>query len=98
MGRAADGRGRLLPAEAVPPFRTEAETAAWYDAHDTSHLPTEPVRGADPAPGPLVTLAVRLSPREVEELKGRAGRLGVGHTTYLRMLVNRHVLSEPPIG
>lgn len=82
---------------AVQTFRTEAEAAEWYSTHDTSALPTVRVRDGGAAPGALVTLAVRLSPREVEELKRRAASLGIGHTTYLRMLVNRHVLNEPPI-
>jgi len=34
---------------------------------------------------------------EIEELKLRAKRLGIGYTTYVRMLINRHVLREAPI-
>lgn len=94
----AEERRDLLPAETTPTFRTEADAADWYATHDTSRLPTEPAKDVEPAPGPLVTVAVRVSAREVAELKRRAARLGIGHTTYVRMLINRHVLSEPPMG
>ena len=95
----AISQGRLAPAIRVPDFATEAEAAQWYDTHDTSRLPGEPVSEPDvvvvtPA---LATIAVRVSAHEVEELKRRAARLGIGYTTYVRMLVTRHVLEELPI-
>lgn len=85
-------------ATVVPDLGSEADAADWYDTHDTAHLPSEPAedygRLAKPA---LDTVAVRLSRREVNELKRRAAKLGIGYTTYVRMLINRHVLQEPPI-
>jgi predicted DNA binding CopG/RHH family protein len=76
----------LPVAHTVPDFATDEEAAEWYETHDLSELPLEEVPLAPR--GKLVTVAVRLSEREVEELKRRAGKLGVGYTTYLRMLVN----------
>ena len=96
----ATARLRLASATHVPDFETEAEAAQWYDTHDTSKLPGEPVPAADMgvrAPT-LETIAVRVSAHEVEELKRRAARLGIGYTTYVRMLITRHVLTEAPIG
>ncbi len=80
----------------VPQFASDDEAAAWYLEHDTSELDLEEV--ALPVRGRLVTVAIRLPEFEVAELKRRAARLGVGYTTYVRMLVNRHVLDEKPIG
>lgn len=88
---------RLTEAASVPDLRS-GEAAEWYDTHDTARLPTELVEGGDGEARPgLETVAIRLSRREVDELKRRAGNLGIGYTTYVRMLVNRHVLQEPPI-
>ena len=80
----------------VPQFTSDDEAAAWYLEHDTSKLDLEEV--SLPPRGHLVTVAVRLPEFEVTELKRRAARLGVGYTTYVRMLVNRHILDEKPIG
>lgn len=100
LKRAAKREVGLLPATEVPKLETEEEAARWYETHDTSQLPSEPVtewETSGPAPG-LDTIAVRVSRREIEELKRRAQRLGIGYTTYVRVLINRHVLDEPPIG
>lgn len=89
----------LLPANRVPEGLTEEATGDWYDTHGTSDLPGEIISDSDEGPVPaLETVAVRVSRREIEELKRRARRLGVGYTTYVRMLINRHVFEGPPIG
>lgn len=75
---------------------TEEEAADWYGANDTANLDVEEV--PLPPRGGLLPVAIRLPEAEVNELKRRARRLGIGYTTYIRMLVNRHVLDEPPIG
>ncbi len=84
---------RLLPATQEPEFKSVEEAAEWYDTHDTSQLPGEEVI-AEPggaAATHLETVAVRISSREIEELKRRSARLGVGYTTYMRMLINKHI-------
>lgn len=97
---AASSPGRLAAANEWPELKTEAEAAAWYDTHDTSRLPSKAVRETDSGArsASLETIAVRVSRREVEELKRRADRLGIGYTTYVRILITRHVLEEAPIG
>lgn len=88
----------LADAMTVPKLPSEVEAAEWYDTHDTARLPSESLEGDDRKVRPgLETVAIRLSRREVDELKRRAGNLGIGYTTYVRMLINRHVLQEPPI-
>ena len=57
-----------------------------------------PAADADAGAPSLETIAIRVSGREVAELKRRAARLGIGYTTYVRMLITRHVLEEAPIG
>ncbi len=92
-------KGRLLPAKSVPHGLSDEEARDWYDTHDTSELPAELISDSDEGPPPaLETVPVRVSRREIEELKRRGRRLGIGYTTYVRMLINRHVLEEPPIG
>lgn len=73
----------------MPDFASDEEAADWYATHDLSKLPLEEV--PLPRRGKLATVAVRLPERELEEIKARADRLGIGYTTYIRMLVNRHV-------
>ena len=87
-------RARLLPAKEVPEFASEAEAADWYNSHDTSDLPTEEVPSVRSESRGMETVAIRISPRELEEIKRRAERLGIGHTTYIRLLINHHVLAE----
>lgn len=93
------GESQLLPAREEPEFESNEDAAEWYGTHDTSGLPPgEPVHIKRYAKSPLTTVAIRLSPREMAELKARASQLSVGYTTYIRMLVSRHVLHEPPLG
>ena len=89
---------KLTKAVSVPDFQTESEAAHWYDTHDTSGLASTLVtQPEDSKPPSLETIAVRISRREVDELKRRAAHLGIGYTTYVRMLITRHVLQEHPI-
>lgn len=87
-------RVKLLPAEDLPEFASDDEAADWYDTHDTSALPTEEVPAARGDSRGMETVAIRISPRELVEIKRRAERLGIGHTTYIRLLINHHVLAE----
>ena len=89
---------RLLPAREEPESMTEAEAAEWYDTHDTSQLATEPVVDPEHAPvATLQTISVRVSSREAEELGQRAKRLGIDCTSYIHVLINRHLLDEAPL-
>ncbi len=86
----------LSPAYETPEFKDDDEAAAWYLTHDTAKL--DLVEEQLALRSPLKTVALRLPGAEIEELKKRARRLGVGYTTYIRMLVNRHLIEEKPIG
>lgn len=80
----------------VPELKTDDEAADWFGTDNTSGLDVEEV--SLPPRGHLLPVAIRLPEAEVNELKRRSRRPGIGSTTYIRMLVNRHVLDEPPIG
>ena len=98
MARTRGHKAPDLPlASEVPEVPSEAAAAEWYDTHDTSQLETESVDGRSSTGRGLETVAIRVSRHEILELKRRAKDLGVGHTTYIRLLINRHVLREPPI-
>jgi predicted DNA binding CopG/RHH family protein len=84
-----------------PPGASKDEIAEWFANTDLADVDLEPVvepgEALMPSSRKLETVAVRLPGWEIEELKRRAERLGIGYTTYVRMLVNRHVLDEDPI-
>jgi hypothetical protein len=90
----------LLPATEVPEFSSIEEAAAWYDTHDTSALPSEPVEdypGSENWPRGFEHIILRLTASEAEKLRRRAAKLKIDYTTYVRLLINRHVLREPPM-
>lgn len=87
----------LTPARTVPPFGNDADEAEWYSTHDTYHVPTYPVidpedSGISPGFG---FVAVRLFRKEIEELERRARALEIDVTTYVRLIINRHLFDEP---
>jgi predicted DNA binding CopG/RHH family protein len=95
--RAAKSRTASVP----PDDASDEEVARWLAETDLSELELEEVtRPSEAAPARakgLTTVSLRLPGWEIDELRKRAERLGVGYTTYIRLLVNRHVLDEPPI-
>lgn len=44
----------------------------------------------------LEQVSIRLPKEDLDLLKKRASRLGVGYTTLLRMIVREHLRSAPP--
>ena len=91
---------RIVPEP--PPGATEDEIASWFAEVDLSELDLDEVTNtavvADPRPARgLQTVSLRLPGWEVAELRKRADRLGLGYTTYIRLLVNRHLIDEEPI-
>ena len=96
MTRTTNDPQELELAYEEPEFKTDDEAAELYMMHDTSKLPVDEVEIAPR--GRLTTVAIRLPEAEVDKLKGLAGRLGIGYTTYIRMLINRHLIEEKPIG
>lgn len=94
----ADREPTALGRGVVPEFAPESEAAHWFDTHSVDALEQERVSEQPGVPRPrLETIAVRVSAREKAELQRRAERLGIGYTTYVRMLINHHVLNERPL-
>ncbi len=90
----------LLPATEVPEFSSIEEAAEWYDTHDTSSLPSEPVDaypGSENWPRGFEHISIRITASEAEELRRRAAKLKLDYSTYVRLLINRHVLGKSPI-
>jgi predicted DNA binding CopG/RHH family protein len=90
------------PAPVPPADTTEDEVAKWFAENDMSEYDFEEVKDWRPpaveGQRGLTTVSLRLPGWEIEELRRRAERLGVGYTTYIRLLVNRHLFEEKPIG
>lgn len=78
-----------------PKFESVDEMADWFDANDTSQLGYEESFAPPEGRRPLATVAVRLPGAQVEALKKRAAALGVGYTTYVRMVIARHLREKP---
>jgi predicted DNA binding CopG/RHH family protein len=72
------------------------EIAEFYDETDTGEFDwdeDEPENRAVAFRPELEQISVRLPKEDVEALKRRAKRSGVGYTTILRMIVHEHVNS-----
>ncbi len=70
--------------------------AEFYDKTDTGDLDwseDEPENRAVAFRPELEQISVRLPKEDIEALKRRARKLGVGYTTILRMIVHEHVNS-----
>ncbi|MBA3615196.1 MAG: hypothetical protein H0W52_03565 [Rubrobacteraceae bacterium] len=69
------------------------EIAEFYDNTDTGDFDWTPAEGITVGRPELEQISVRLPKEDVEALKRRAERSGVGYTTLLRMIVHEHVNS-----
>ena len=87
-------KASLKMAHEEPTEGSLEELADWYDVHDTSQLETVAVYTA-PERRRLVTVALRLPEAQVARLRERAEALGVGYTTYIRMLLTREMERGP---
>ncbi len=66
------------------------EIADFYDRTDTGDLPWEPVD--DVILGPeLEQISIRLPKEDLDALRRRAAKSGVGYTTLIRMIVRAHL-------
>jgi hypothetical protein len=83
----------------MPPFKTLAEEAAWWDSHSGyENLPDGTPAIAPDAPVTFhrapkrdTTIGVRLTGDEATELRQLAERQGVGASTLLRMWAREHL-------
>lgn len=86
----------------VPPSVDKArqarveELAEYFDRTDAGELPWDEAAEATIARPELEPISLRLPREDLEELKRRAARSGVGYTTLIRMIVRQHLRN--PLG
>jgi predicted DNA binding CopG/RHH family protein len=70
--------------------------ADYYDNTDLGETPWD--EGGEIQRPELEQISLRLPKEDLEFLKRRAAKLGVGYTTLLRMIVREHVRSSLRLG
>jgi len=73
------------------------ELADYYDNNDLGEAPWDEEEVEIERPE-LEQISLRLPKEDLEFLKRRAAKLGVGYTTLLRMIVREHVRSSLRLG
>ncbi|MGB9887760.1 MAG: CopG family antitoxin [Moorellales bacterium] len=74
----------------LPPMEDIEALAAFFDRIDTQDLDWEDVDAGFQKPE-LVHVTLRLPREDVAAIKRAASRLGVGYTTYIRMVLRKAV-------
>lgn len=67
------------------------EMAEFFDRTDTSQLDLEPADDVVVEKPELEQISIRLPKEDLEALRRRAARSGVGYTTLIRMIVRAHL-------
>lgn len=67
------------------------EIAEFFDRTDTSELDLEPVEDVVIERPELEQISIRLPKEDLEALRRRAAKSGVGYTTLIRMIVRAHL-------
>lgn len=81
----------------VPPLDSIRELADFFDSNSTEDIEWESsdVRfkreGEKEEKEDLVHVSIRIPRRDLDELRYAANKAGVGHTTYIRMLIRRAI-------
>ncbi|MGH3146983.1 MAG: CopG family antitoxin [Rubrobacter sp.] len=98
MSQAEPGQGTSNDPEALAAEerrvleRGEAdEIADFYDRTDTGDLPWEEADDVVIERPELEQISIRLPKEDLEALRRRAARRGVGYTTLIRMIVRAHL-------
>jgi len=69
------------------------ELAKYFDRTDAAELPWEEATDMAIVRPELEQISVRLPREDLAELKRRARRAGVGHTTLIRMILRQYLRS-----
>ncbi|MGH2459150.1 MAG: CopG family antitoxin [Chloroflexota bacterium] len=71
---------------------TELEEAAeYFDRTDAAELPWDEATEVAIERPDLEQVSIRLPKRDLEALRRRAARMGVGYTTLIRMILHQHL-------
>ena len=98
---------KIRPAS-VPKFSSEAEEAAWWDAHRSEIEAEIRRRMKEERPLTLGSLlqgaklsqpvTLRIATKDLETARRLAARKGVGYQTYIKMLLREALAEEAPEG
>lgn len=83
----------------IPKFKTEAEEAAWWDAHPetaTAIMKRALKSGAARRRVPLKTVTIRLPVADLEAAQDLANRKGLPYQTYIKMVLHEALNKERP--
>jgi predicted DNA binding CopG/RHH family protein len=72
------------------------ELADFYDRTDTSDLSWKEADDVTIERPELEQISIRLPKDDLERIRRRAARMGVGYTTLIRMILRAH-LDDPPV-
>lgn len=72
----------------VPQFQSEEELVAWFELEDMSDYDLEEATDLEIERPELNTITIRLDREDIRQLKARAKKVGVGHTTMARILLH----------
>lgn len=72
----------------LPQFQNEQELAEWFEKNDTSEYDLEEAADLVVERPELSTITIRLDQEDIRQLKVKAGKVGVGHTTMARILLH----------
>ena len=80
-------------AHEIPEFDSDEDAAEWFDTHDTSDLPGEPVE-LEPAIAPMVSYSIRFDRDTIEQLRAVAAARGLPATALMRDWVSERLAVE----
>lgn len=72
-------------------FSSAKELADFWDTHDSAEFNLEEAGDVTFQRTDLEQVTIRLPKQVVERLKRRASALGIGYTTYARMILAKHL-------
>lgn len=71
------------------------ELAEYFDTTDTSRIEMEEATEVEIERPELEQVSIRLPKEDLEVLKRRAAKMGVGYTTLVRLILREHIRSTP---
>jgi predicted DNA binding CopG/RHH family protein len=81
---------------AIPKFKSEAEEAAWWDAHPevATAIMSAAMRAGTARRGPLKTVTMRLPEADLKVARRLARNKGLPYQTYIKMLLHQALQKE----
>lgn len=73
--------------KSIPPFRTLAEEARFWDTHSAVDEINEGTTVGFHRANKTHTITIRFEPKKLQSLREKADRMGVGPTTLARMWI-----------